>query len=120
MATPLPDERPTLTLVPPPAAMPVFKDQPTDRKKIADSARAVAATTNKVARIALLPHTVRGYRQLGRRWIDRFHDDYPQMIASTNRAIREADGDVVQEARLKDRRAELRAEYKRHRLVYTG
>ena len=120
MATPLPDERPTLTLVPPPAATPVFKDQPTDRKKIADSARRVAATTNKVARIALLPHTVRGYRQLGRRWIDRFHDDYPQMIASTNRAIREADGDVVQEARLKDRRAELRAEYKRHRLVYTG
>ncbi|MFD5294763.1 hypothetical protein ACFWJU_06105 [Streptomyces mutabilis] len=120
MATPLPDERPTLTLVPPPAATPVFKDAPSDRKKIADSARRVAATTNKVARIALLPHTVRGYRQLGRRWIDRFHDDYPQMIASTNRAIREADGDVVQEARLKDRRAELRAEYKRHRLVYTG
>ncbi|MGR6538881.1 hypothetical protein [Streptomyces rochei] len=120
MATPLPDERPTLTLVPPPAATPVFKDKPTDRKKITDSARAVAATTNKVARIALLPHTVRGYRQLGRRWIDRFHDDYPQMIASTNRAIREADGDVAQEARLKDRRAELRAEYKRHRLVYTG
>ncbi|MFF7824206.1 hypothetical protein ACFZCM_03185 [Streptomyces rochei] len=120
MATPLPDERPTLTLVPPPAATPVFKDAPTDRKKIADSARRVAATTDKVARIALLPHTVRGYRQLGRRWIDRFHDDYPQMIASTNRAIREADGDVIQEARLKDRRAELRAEYKRHRLVYTG
>ncbi|WP_053638263.1 hypothetical protein [Streptomyces sp. NRRL F-4707] len=120
MATPLYDERPTLALVPPPAETPVFKDAPADRKKWTESARAVADTTNKVARVVLLPHTVRGYRQLGRRWIDRFHDDYPQMIASTNRAIREADGDVMQEARLKERRAELRAEYKRHRLNYTG
>ncbi|MCM8552283.1 hypothetical protein [Streptomyces sp. STCH 565 A] len=120
MATPLYDERPTLALVPPPAETPVFKDEPADRKKWTESARAVADTTNKVARVVLLPHTVRGYRQLGRRWIDRFHDDYPQMIASTNRAIREADGDVTQEARLKERRAELRTEYKRHRLNYTG
>ncbi|MEU1043933.1 hypothetical protein ABZ400_02100 [Streptomyces sp. NPDC005897] len=120
MATPLYDERPALALVPPPAETPVFKAEPADRKKWIESARTVAETTNKVARIALLPHTVRGYRQLGRRWIDRFHDDYPQMIASTNRAIREADGDVMQEARLKERRADLREEYKRHRLVYTG
>lgn len=120
MATPLYDERPTLALVPPPAETPVFKDQPADRKKWTESARAVGDTTNKVARVVLLPHTVRGYRQLGRRWVDRFHDDYPQMIASTNRAIREADGDVMQEARLKERRSELRAEYRRHRLNYTG
>lgn len=120
MATPLYDERPALALVPPPAETPIFKDEPAAHRTWIESARTVAEHTNRVARIVLLPHTVRGYRQLGRRWVDRFHDDYPQMIASTNRAIREADGDVMQEARLKERRAELRAEYKRHRLTYTG
>jgi S-DNA-T family DNA segregation ATPase FtsK/SpoIIIE len=120
MATPLPEERPTLTLVPPPAT-PVFKDQAEPgRPTWVESARTVAARTNRVARLALLPHTVRGYRQLGRRWVERFRDDYPQMIASTNRAIREAAGDVTQEARLKDHREQLREEYRRHRLLYTG
>ncbi|MEH0552565.1 hypothetical protein [Streptomyces sp. B21-101] len=109
-----------LTLVPPPAETPVFKDEPAARTTWIESARTVAERTNRVANLALLPHTVRGYRQLGRRWIDRYRDDYPQMIASTDQAIREAAGDVAQEARLQDRRAQLRDEYKRHRLVYTG
>lgn len=117
MATPQMEERPTLTLVPPPATPPVFKDEPA---KPAASLRSIVTTTNRVAQIALLPHTVRGYRQLGRRWLIRYRDDYPQMIASTDRAIREADGDVNQEAKLKERRADLRAEYQRHRLLYTG
>jgi len=120
MATPLYDDRPALTLVPTPAETPVFKDEPADRRTWIESARTVAAQTNRVAQIALLPHTVRGYRQLGRRWLTKYHDDYPQMIASTDQAIREAAGDVNQEARLQDRRAELRAEYKRHRLTFTG
>jgi hypothetical protein len=120
MATPLPEERHMLTLVPPPAETPVFKDESAARTTWIESARTVAERTNRVAQLALLPHTVRGYRQLGRRWLDRYRDDYPQMIASTDRAIREADGDVAQEARLQDRRAQLRDEYKRHRLVYTG
>jgi S-DNA-T family DNA segregation ATPase FtsK/SpoIIIE len=119
MATPLPEERPTLTLVPPPAETPVFKDEPATRSWV-ESARTVAGHTNKVARLALLPHTVRGYRQLGRRWVERYRDDYPQMIASTDRAIREADGDVVLEGQLKQRRAELRAEYRRHRKGFAG
>ncbi|MFJ3812266.1 hypothetical protein ACIPWE_38625 [Streptomyces sp. NPDC090073] len=119
MATPLPDERPTLTLVPPPAEMPVFKDEPAGPKRL-DSVRKVADRTNRIAQIALLPHTLRGYRQLGRRWLTRYRDDYPQLIASTNQAIRDAAGDVSQEARLQDRRAELRNEYRRHRLTFTG
>jgi S-DNA-T family DNA segregation ATPase FtsK/SpoIIIE len=119
MATPLPDERPTLTLVPPPAATPVFKDEAAGRKPV-DSVRKVAERTNRVASAVLLPHTLRGYRQLGRRWVERFHDDYPQMIASADRAIRDAAGDVATEARMQERRAELRAEYRRHRLTYTG
>lgn len=119
MATPLYDERPPLTLVPPPSQTPVFKDEPTPQKP-AVSVRSIAKTANRVAQAALLPHTVRGYRQLGRRWLDRYRDDYPQMIASTDRAIRDADGDVTQEARLQARRADLRTEYRRHRLAYTG
>ncbi|MFJ2697446.1 hypothetical protein ACIO5Z_14630 [Streptomyces rochei] len=118
MATPLSDERPTLTLVPPPAAMPVFKEQPTDRKKIADSVRAVAATTNKVARIALLPHTVRGYRQLGRRWIDRYRDHYPQLIADADQAVRDAAGDVGQATQYKKIADGYRAEYRQHRKAF--
>jgi S-DNA-T family DNA segregation ATPase FtsK/SpoIIIE len=120
MATPLTDERPPLTLVPPPAETPVFKDGAADRPTWIESAKTVAETTNRIATLALLPHTFRGYRQLGRRWVERYRDDYPQMIASTDQAIRAAVGDVNQEGRLKDRRAELRTEYKRHRLVYTG
>jgi S-DNA-T family DNA segregation ATPase FtsK/SpoIIIE len=118
MATPLPEQRHMLTLVPPPASTPVFKDE--ERPAWSESARTVAEHTNRIASLILLPHTFRGYRQLGRHWIDRFRDDYPQMIASTDRAIRAAAGDVNQEAKLKEHRAELRAEYKRHRLLYTG
>ncbi|MFG3046265.1 hypothetical protein ACGFZR_15215 [Streptomyces sp. NPDC048241] len=119
MAMPLPSESRTLTLVPPPVEAPVFKDESATRKSAA-SVRSIAQATNRVAQLALLPHTLRGYQALGRRWLTRFHDDYPQMIASTNEAIREAAGDVTQEARLKDHRAGLRAEYRRHRLLFTG
>ncbi|AWT42578.1 MULTISPECIES: hypothetical protein [Streptomyces] len=119
-ASPLPEERPALTLVPPPAASPVFKNETAARPAWIESARAAAERTNRIANLALLPHTVRGYRQLGRRWVERFHDDYPQMIASTNRAIRDAAGDVVQEAKLKEHRKQLRDEYRRHRLLYAG
>ncbi|MFF9624260.1 hypothetical protein [Streptomyces griseosporeus] len=117
-ATPLPDERPALTLVPPPAATPVFKTEPAAKPAV--SVRSIATVTNHIAHLVLLPHTVRGYRQLGRRWVERYRDDFPQMIASTDRAIREADGDVDREARLKDHRTELRKEYRRHRLSFTG
>jgi hypothetical protein len=119
MATPLTDERVLLTLVEDVPEAPLFKDEAADRKPAA-SVRTIAERTNRVAQLALLPHTFRGYRQLGRRWVDRYRDDYPQLIASTDRAIREADGDVTLEGRLKDRRSELRTEYRRHRLTFTG
>ncbi|MFB7736198.1 hypothetical protein ACFC08_17795 [Streptomyces sp. NPDC056112] len=124
MATPLSDERPLLALVknPPETVVPpVFKDHTeASRPTWIDSARTVAGHTNRIAHLALLPHTLRGYRHLGRRWVERFHDDYPQQIASTSRALRDAAGDVGTEANMRDRRSKLRAEYRRHRLVYTG
>ncbi|MYR84068.1 hypothetical protein GTY41_03695 [Streptomyces sp. SID685] len=119
MATPLSTEYPTLTLVPAAAETPVFKDEPATRKP-ATSVRAIAERTNRVAHMALLPHTLRGYRQLGRRWLERYRDSYPQMIASADRAILDADGDVAAQARHKEQRTELRAEYRRHRKLFLG
>ncbi|MFJ9420718.1 hypothetical protein [Streptomyces sp. NPDC101249] len=123
MATPLRDERPPLTLVQniESAPAPVFKDaSEAGRAAWIESARTAAARTNRIAHLTLLPHTVRGYRALAQRWMDRYHDDYPQMIASAGRAVRDAAGDVGTEGRMKERRAELRAEYRRHRLLHTG
>ncbi|MFF2100944.1 hypothetical protein [Streptomyces sp. NPDC058202] len=119
MATPLTDERVTLTLVKDAPEAPVFKDASAVEKP-AKPTRTIAEHTNRIAQFVLLPHTFRGYRQLGRRWVERFHDDYPQLITSTNRAIREAEGDVILEGRLKERRDELRTEYRRHRRTFTG
>lgn len=128
MATPLYDETPTdgptLTLVPNavdtvPAV--VFKDETeTSSRSWIESARTVAGHTNRIAHVALLPHTVRGYRELGRRWLTRYRNDYPQMIASADQAILDAAGDVRGERELHEHRANLRASYRRHRLVYTG
>ncbi|MEU3826472.1 hypothetical protein AB0F36_14305 [Streptomyces sp. NPDC029080] len=117
MATPLSTEPPRLTLVPPAAESPIYKDT---HPKSATPVRSAIERTNRIASAALLPHTFRGYRQLGRRWLDRYRDDYPQMIASAGQALRDAEGDMHAEAAAKKRRAELRAEYRRHRLTFTG
>ncbi|QLJ01524.1 hypothetical protein HZZ00_11130 [Streptomyces sp. NEAU-sy36] len=117
MAMPLPDEHATLTLVPPIESAPVFKDEPTVRKPI-ESVRKVAETTNRVAQLALLPHTFRGYRELGRRWLDRYHNHYPQLIASADRAVREAAGDVHGEAQAKKLADGYRADYRQHRKTF--
>jgi hypothetical protein len=119
MATPLTDERVLLTLVQDVPEAPVFKDEAADRKP-APSVRTIAERTNRIAQLALLPHTARGYRQLGRRWVDRYRDDYPQLIATAGEAVRDAAGDMHAEGAAKKRRADLRDEYKRHRLAYTG
>lgn len=127
MATPLYDERPaeapTLTLVKnavDTVTAPVFKDETEPGRSWIESARTVAGHTNRIANVALLPHTLRGYRQLGRRWLTRYRDDYPQMIATASQAVREAEGDMHAEAAAKKRRADLRAEYRRHRKVFAG
>ena len=120
MATPLPEERPVLTLVQPPTETPVFKDEPAGRPAWIESARTVADRTNQIANLALLPHTFRGYRQLGRRWLDRYHNHYPQLIASADQAVRDAAGDVSQEAQAKRLADGYRADYKQHRKTFLG
>lgn len=124
MATPLHDEQPadgpTLTLVPPAAAAPVFKDEPAARPTWIESAKTVAGHTNRIARLALLPHTFRGYRQLGRRWLDRYHNHYPQLIADADQAVREAAGDLHTAGSRKADADRYRAEYKQHRKTFLG
>lgn len=117
-ASPLPDERRALTLVPPPASTPVFKDEAAGRPAWIESARTVAERTNRIASLALLPHTVRGYRQLGRRWVDRYHDHYPQLIAAADRAVRDAADDVGQAAHFKKIADGYRSDYKEHRKAF--
>ncbi|MEV8033918.1 hypothetical protein [Streptomyces sp. NPDC086182] len=119
MATPLTDERVLLTLVKDTPETPLFKDEAADRKP-AVTVRTIAERTNRIAQIALLPHTARGYRQLGRLWLERYRDDYPQRIATVDQALREAAGDVHAEKQLGDRREVLRAEYKQHRKTFAG
>lgn len=120
MATPLTNEYPTLTLVPPAADTPVFKPEPTNRKAWVENAKAVAEATNKIAQMARLPHTFRGYRQLGRQWLDRYHNHYPQLIADADRAVREAAGDLSTAGRLKADADRYRAEYRQHRKTFLG
>jgi hypothetical protein len=116
MATPLSDERPPLTLVPPPAATPVFKTE--SAAKPAVTVRSIAAATNRVAHAARLPHTLRGYRQLGRRWLERYHDHYPQLIADADQAVRDASGDLAVAGQRKRELDRYREEYKEHRKSY--
>ncbi|MGW3196305.1 hypothetical protein ACWDBD_17300 [Streptomyces sp. NPDC001118] len=124
MATPLSDERPTdgatLTLVKNAAPAVVFKDETEPGRSWIESARTVAGHTNRIATLALLPHTFRGYRQLGRRWLDRYHNHYPQLIADADQAVRDAAGDVHTAGSLKDKADRYRAEYKQHRKTFLG
>jgi S-DNA-T family DNA segregation ATPase FtsK/SpoIIIE len=64
--------------------------------------------------------TLRGYDRLARRFIDGWRDDYPQMIRSARDGVKAAKGDVDAESRMKNLVERRRAEYKRHRLIYSA
>lgn len=64
------------------------------------------------------PLAGRGYRRLGTHWLDRYHDDYPEMIAAARRELREAPAEKQRE--LKALVRERRAEYRHHRLLHAG
>ncbi|TFI30137.1 hypothetical protein [Streptomyces sp. 4R-3d] len=67
-----------------------------------------------------VPQAGRGYANLARRWADGLHDDYPQMIQSARAALKDADGDVGEESKLKATVIQRRADYRRHKLIYSG
>lgn len=59
--------------------------------------------------------TARGYRDLGRRWLDARRDDYPQMIHSARVELKAAAGDVAAEDSARRSLTERRAEYRLHK-----
>lgn len=67
-----------------------------------------------------VPWMGRGYLNLARRWADGWRDDYPQMIQSARAALKDADGDVSEESKMKSTVLERRADYRRHKLIYSG
>ncbi|URN11347.1 hypothetical protein LUW77_03390 [Streptomyces radiopugnans] len=90
-----PEQRPSLTLVkdtPEPTAGAVVEQHDTAPARPAwiHSSRALAEQTATIARRAYLPQAARGYARLGRRWLDAWRDDHPQMIATARQALRDA------------------------------
>ncbi|WP_438489554.1 hypothetical protein [Streptomyces sp. S186] len=57
----------------------------------------------------------RGYRELGRRWLEARRDDHPQLIRSAKGALKAAAGDMNAEAVAKEVIEERRAEYRLHK-----
>lgn len=62
--------------------------------------------------------TGRGFRRLGRLWVDGYRDDYPQMIRTAKSELRAAEGSGREEAAAKAAVQQWRAEYRQHRKVY--
>lgn len=83
-------------------------------------ARVEAAKRHAFGNRLYIPWAGRGYLNLIRRWADGWRDDYPQMIRTARAALKEADGDVNEEGKLKNAVNQRRADYRRHRLIYSG
>lgn len=114
-------QHPHLTVVPPPAAAPlegVVVEKTAAVAKTAEPTWVGAAVAHAKDHRLYLPQSARGYRALARRWADRYGDDYPHMIKAARQALREAP--VGQQAELKQRIRDLRAEHLRHRLIHVG
>jgi S-DNA-T family DNA segregation ATPase FtsK/SpoIIIE len=132
MATPLSDERPTLTLVkdptetavplvvePRPRAAWMMSGEQLRQYVVYIKDNAVDAIRYHVTHSPYyLGWSVRGYRRLCLMWWEARQDDYRQMIRSAKVMLREAKGKPADEARaralLDVRRAEYKAHKKRH------
>ncbi|MER6778466.1 MULTISPECIES: hypothetical protein [unclassified Streptomyces] len=66
-----------------------------------------------------LPIAGRGYRRLGALWVDRYHDDWPLMIATARNEIKTSDSSAEQKERKKLVRKHRKA-YRQHRLIHAG
>lgn len=119
-----PEQRPSLTLVtdtPEPIAGAVVEHNAAPaRPAWIHSGQALTEQAATIARRAYLPQAARGYARLGRRWIDAWRDDHPQMIATARQALRDAKGDVDAEAKMRAILTARRGDYRRHRLIRAG
>ncbi|WP_030303471.1 hypothetical protein [Streptomyces katrae] len=77
-----------------------------------------AAVDHVKANSGYAPLVGRGYRRLGAHWLDRYHDDYPEMIAAARRELREAPASEHKD--LKKLVRGHRSDYRRHRLLHAG
>ncbi|MFF3620038.1 hypothetical protein [Streptomyces sp. NPDC002467] len=87
-------------------------------EKAAQPSRLGAAVNHATGHRLYLPTVGRGYRNLGRHWVDRYTDDFPHMIETVRQELREAPADKKGE--LKQLKKDLRAEYRQHRLTHLG
>ncbi|MEU0181798.1 FtsK/SpoIIIE domain-containing protein [Streptomyces sp. NPDC006207] len=125
---PDPESRPALSLVKDetepvreervPRPRPAWMQSGTALKQHADYHRANALDW-AIHHVTHAPYymgwSVRGYRNLGRRWIAAHREDYPQLIASARAAIKEANGNPGKEMKAKALKDHHRAEYKLHK-----
>lgn len=132
MATPLSDERATLTLVkdhPEPAQPSVFERRPRPGWMMSGEQlwqRLVYVKDNAIDAVRFhaahspyyLGWSVRGYRRLCLRWWHARDDDYRQMIRSAKQMLRDAKGKPADEARAKALLDVRRAEYKQHKKIH--
>lgn len=110
---------PHLTVVPP---MPTAAPAPLEGVVVEKTTAVLPAWARAVDHVlehnGYAPLAARGYRRLGARWLDHYRDDYPLMIATARQALANAE-DVAEQMSLKERIAELREAYSRHRLIYS-
>ncbi|MBB4985009.1 FtsK/SpoIIIE domain-containing protein [Streptomyces nymphaeiformis] len=66
------------------------------------------------------PWVARGYWRLARSLFAGYRDDYPQMIATAKAARKAAAGDAAAEAKAHALVETRRADYRRHRLIYSA
>jgi S-DNA-T family DNA segregation ATPase FtsK/SpoIIIE len=114
-------QHPHLTVVPDQPATPlegVVIEKTAAVEKAGRPSWIEAAVNHATEHRLYLPWAARGYRRAGARWLDRYRDDYPHMIATAREALREAD--VDKQSDLKQLVRERRAEYRRHRLIHVG
>jgi S-DNA-T family DNA segregation ATPase FtsK/SpoIIIE len=114
-------QHPHLTVVPDQPATPlegVVVDKAGAVEKATRPAWLGAAAEHVKVNRGYLPIAGRGYGRLLAHWVDRYHDDYPAMIATARDELRGAPADKQKD--LKALVRERRAEYRRHRLLHAG
>ncbi|MFE6815258.1 FtsK/SpoIIIE domain-containing protein [Streptomyces sp. NPDC057677] len=120
--TPQPVERPTLSIVkdnaPGPVEGTVVEHQGTE--VATRPAWLAAAQGHVLANRLYAPWIARGYWQLARQLYAGYRDDHPQMIATAKAARKAAAGDADAEGRSHALVQARRADYLRHRLIYSA
>ncbi|MFF6847112.1 hypothetical protein [Streptomyces antimycoticus] len=86
----------------------------------AQVARATAAKDHAKGNKLYVGWSARGYRNLGRRWLEAWRDGYPQMIATAKAEREAAKGDSSAEASAHETVKDLRADYWRHKWIHLG